>query len=227
MRRQVTTELLDSNQGTTDEVSESLRDLDRVNLLFGGISSYIHLLRRIADHSGRRKLSLLDVGSGSGYLPISASDRLRKNGVSVQVTLLDRVRNHMPRNGVPLLVGDALEMPVSDGSFDVVSCSLFLHHLDPEQVLRFAAEALRVARVAVLISDLIRSRMHLLLTYLGFPLLWSRLSRHDGPASVRRAYTIPEARELLSRSSAAQIEIQHLYLCRMGVLLWKEPAVTT
>ena len=33
---------------------------------------------------------------------------------------------------------------------DIVSCCLFLHHLEPLQVARYLAEARRVARVAVL-----------------------------------------------------------------------------
>ena len=85
----------------------------------------------------------------------------------------------------------------------------------------FAREALRVCRRAVLINDLIRSRTHLALVYLGLPLFRSRITWHDAPASVRRAYTVDEMRELLSRLPAQRIEMSRHYLYRMGVLVWK------
>ena len=81
--------------------------------------------------------------------------------------------------------------------------NLVAHHFEPEVVERVACEALRVARVAVLINDVIRSRVHLALTYAGLPLFRSRLTWHDAPASVRRAYTLEEMRSIVSRNRCA------------------------
>ena len=50
--------------------------------------------------------------------------------------------------------------PSADYSFDLVSCSLFAHHLEPTDLARFAIEALRVSRCAVLINDLVRHPLH-------------------------------------------------------------------
>jgi hypothetical protein len=66
--------------------------------------------------------------------------------------------------------------------------------------------------------------MHLALSYLGFPLYRSRITRHDAPASVRRAYTEDEVRQMLARvAEPASIEIERFYLYRMGVIVWKQP----
>jgi hypothetical protein len=54
--------------------------------------------------------------------------------------------------------------------------------------------------------------------YAGFPLFRSKLTRNDGPASVRAAYTPAEIRELLP---GMNIEIRNHYLYRMGVIVWK------
>jgi hypothetical protein len=83
------------------------------------------------------------------------------------------------------------------------------------------SEGLRVSRTAVLINDLRRSTVSLALTYLGFPLFRSRMTRHDAIASVRRAYTIAELRNILDQVSAHQIEARQHYLFRMGVIIWK------
>ena len=95
---------------------------------------------------------------------------------------------------------DALSAPFADSSFDLVSCSLFVHHLSPEVVVEFAREALRVCRLAVLVNDLVRHPLHLALAYAGAPLYRSRITRNDAPASVKQAYTVEEMSELFCRT---------------------------
>ena len=118
-------------------------------------------------------------------------------------------------------MGDAMRLPFRDDSFDVVSSSLFAHHFEPEVLPLLLKEALRVSRRAVLVNDLVRSRLHLLLVYLGLPLFRSRITWHDAPASVRRAYTIGEMRSMLSEVQAERVDISEYFLFRMGVLIWK------
>jgi ubiquinone/menaquinone biosynthesis C-methylase UbiE len=139
------------------------------------------------------------------------------------VTDLDRVRTHLLR-GNRAVVADALVLPFPDSSFDLVSCSLFAHHLEPSDLAHFASEALRVSRCAILINDLVRHPLHLALVYAGFPLMRSYVSRVDGLASVRRAYVPEEMRQILSSAAkpAPRVEISRHFLFRMGVIAWKE-----
>ena len=116
---------------------------------------------------------------------------------------------------------EALQLPFHDNALDVVSCSLLAHHFSPGRMQQFAGEMLRVCRQAVIINDLIRSRLHLALVYAGLPLFRSRLTWHDAPASVKQAYTTDEIRCLLSEVPARRIDVSTHYLYRMGVLLWK------
>ena len=68
------------------------------------------------------------------------------------------------------MAGDALALPFRNASFDLVSCNLFAHHLSSEQAIQFVNEALRTCRIAVLVNDLVRHRLHLALVYAGLPL---------------------------------------------------------
>ncbi len=221
MQRRVTAELLDEDLGSPQEIAASLADLRRINCWFGGVHTTVSLLRRLAYQSSCRALSLLEVGAGAGDVPLAAQRTLNRDGIALQVTLLDRAWSHLPGNGVPAVVGEALHLPFRDETFDVVSCCLLAHHFEPDQLQHFATEALRVCRRAVLINDLIRSPLHLALVYMGFPLYLSPITRHDGPASVRRAYTRAEMHELLRNVPARKLEISAHYLYRMGILLWK------
>src|SRR5579885_895885 len=76
MRRHVVPERLDSDAGTPHEVLTSLDDLQRINTLFGGVTSTAKLARRVATETGTNTLSLLEVASGNGFVPKTANDWL-------------------------------------------------------------------------------------------------------------------------------------------------------
>jgi len=228
MKRVPTTELLDSDAGKPAEIATSLSDLRRINRWFGGVATTRHMIEHVAHKLGVSTLSLLEVAAGSGDVPEVTRRRLAEKGLKLEVTLLDREQSHLnggaPSNG-KAVVGDALVLPFPDASFDLVGCGLFAHHLAPSQLIAFVNEALRACRVAVLINDLVRHPLHLALVYAGYPLYRSRLTRHDGPASVRQAYTAEEMRNMLAESRAARVEVSLHYLFRMGVIAWKEQFV--
>ncbi len=220
MKRVVTPELLDAEGWTQPELGTALADLDRINRWFGGIGTMVAMLERVARKVRARELSMLDVGGAGGDLARDAAERLRHRGVGLSIAVADRAASHLDPT-LPAVASDATALPFRDNSFDVVGCSLLAHHLSPEQVHRFAGEALRVCRVAALINDLRRSPVHLALVYAGFPLFRSPLTRNDGPASVRAAYTPDEIRGLL-KDLPARVEISNRYLYRMAVIAWKQ-----
>jgi ubiquinone/menaquinone biosynthesis C-methylase UbiE len=221
MQRKVIPEWLDDDKGSPAEVAASLNDLRHINDWFGGTRTTVALLQSVADDAAERTLSLLEIAAGAGHVPLATQRALSRHGVQLQVTLLDRMQSHLPGNGVRAVSGDALRLPFRDGAFDVVSSSLFVHHLEPDALRESTREALRVCRRAVLINDLIRSPVHLALTYAGLPLFRSRITRHDAPASVRRAYTRAEMHHMLEGLPARKVTISRHFLYRMGVLLWK------
>ena len=221
MKRRPIAELLDTDSGTPEEIAASLSDLKRINSWFGGVSTTQALVLRVVQQSGLRRLSLLEVASGAGYVPRRVRGNLEKRGIELDVTLLDRRSSHLdhfPRS----IAGDVLSLPFRNQSFDLVSSTLFIHHLRPDQLVQSVREALRVCRRAVLINDLQRSRLHLWMVYAGLPLFRSRITWHEAPASVIQAYTPAEMQDMLKEVPGARLEISGHYLYRMGVILWKD-----
>lgn len=200
-----------------------------MNRWFGGVSTTRDLIQRVACSTGKKQFSVLDVAAAFGEVTALAGKALTRRGITLDLTLLDRAPCHL-RRGTPSLVADALALPFRDGSFDLVSCNLFAHHLAPPDLATFAKEAMRVSRHALLINDLVRHRLHLALVYAGFPLMRSKVSRLDGVASVRRAYVPEEIQGILASAfpsqTAPQIEIFRHFLFRMGVIVWKDPSGT-
>jgi hypothetical protein len=223
MRRVNIPEILDSDSCRSEEIAASLRDMSRINRWFGGVATTRRMIERVASTTGKKHFTMLEVAAGFGEVPKIAAQQLARKGITLDITYLDRAHSHLLR-GDCAVVADALALPFLDSTFDLVSSSLFAHHLQPAELARFGAEALRVSRCAVLINDLIRSPMHLALVYAGFPLLRSYVSRFDGPASVRRAYVPEEMRGIITSGVEldTRVDISRHFLFRMGAIIGKE-----
>ena len=231
MERIVEDEWLDDDRGTPAEIDAALHAISLANRRFGGMRLHARLLKQALTHAPReQRPHILEVASGRADVLQAALLRL---GVAAQVapevTLLDRSAAHLPDprawpSALPtprMLAGDALALPFPDASVDIVSCCLFLHHLEPPQVARYLAEALRVARVAVVINDLERTPVHYRLAMLNRLIDPSRISRHDGPVSVRRAYTYSELSRMLANTGSSFV-LKRAWLYRLGAILWSD-----
>jgi hypothetical protein len=86
--------------------------------------------------------------------------------------------------------------------------SLTLHHLPPDAAVTALGEMRAAARLAVVVNDLVRSRVSLAIVWIATRLLaCHRISRHDGPLSVRRAYSPEELRSLAEKAGILRMSI--------------------
>ena len=208
-----TEELLDEHDAPRAEMERSLRDLRRINRWLGGVSIYRRLLERAAPLR-----SVVDVGAGT-------ADQVGSVDVPMRIALdfkLDHL-TYLRDAPVHRVVGDARHLPFRDDSIDAVTSAHFFHHFSPEDNVVILREALRVARKAVVINDTRRHYAPLLFIRLVSALrLVGRITRYDGPASVRRGYTIDEARAIAQRTGAGRAEVRRAFPFRFGLLLWKQ-----
>ena len=222
-------ELLDSDHWSGDEVACALGAIGRVNRFYGGHRMHKRLFQRVCSQFNLKKLQVLEVAAGYADVLQAASLMLKKQNVSLEISLLDRCAQHLPQSHnwhkdlhpPTLMTGDALDLELPDNSVDIVSCCLFLHHLSVDEARVFLREALRVSRVAVLINDVERKRVNYFLSLLQRFMDPSRLSRHDGPASVRQAYTYREMEDLLQETRCSY-ELERGFLYRLGAIAWKQ-----
>jgi ubiquinone/menaquinone biosynthesis C-methylase UbiE len=223
-------EWLDADLGSPAEIASALRSLRWVNRLFGGNRMHRRLLLRSASGVSRNgDLQLMEVASGRADVLQAAVRHLLWPKERLHITLLDRSAQHLPTadegwgSSLPRperLTADALDIPLPDNSVDIVSNCLFLHHLSEAGVAEYLREALRVARVAVVVNDLERHWLHYRLACLMSVADPSRLSRHDGPVSVRQAYTRDELAEFAT-AMGHRFELYRGYLFRLGLIVWK------
>jgi ubiquinone/menaquinone biosynthesis C-methylase UbiE len=225
MRRVPSVELLDYDVGSPDEVRMQLDDLWRINRWLGGVSSNLRLLGRFFQRTGKHPVRVLEVGAGDGRLAGRLGRELRRQGIQSEFVVLDRRLSHLllglpDARGLHRLAADALALPFPDGTFDLATCNLFFHHFSGEAALRLLRALGSVAREAVLVSDLARHWLPYLFIRTAPCVTRNPMSRQDGAASVRQAYTRKELGELAAAAGFTDFEVFRLAPFRLGLVIW-------
>jgi SAM-dependent methyltransferase len=226
--RQRRPELMDGPDLDSVEHARALIGLGRINWVSRSAAIYWPELRRIASAHSGAPLRVLDLASGGGDVPLALACRAMKSRLDLRIEGCDRsfeatqfASEQAAVRGVPVRFFslDALADEIPSG-YDVIISSLFLHHLAEDDAVGLLERMARAAEKAIMINDLIRGSLEYALAWVGCRLLSSSpIVRHDGPVSVRAAFTLPEVREL-----AASAGLHHLHLTRRWpgrfLLLW-------
>jgi SAM-dependent methyltransferase len=207
-------ELLDDLEGISGDALEStLRDIRRANIF--GLGTWViehHLARLLGDLSPGQPVRLLDLATGSADIPEQVCRWATRRGIDLSVVATDisepilRVaRRRINKAGfadkVSFVLCDAVQPPFADGAFDVVTCSLAFHHFNLQQAQTALSQMSRLARRAFIVNDIYRSHgAWLMARFLAHSTTLNSLTRHDGPASVLRAFTPAEMVRLLKNA---------------------------
>ena len=199
-------ELLDAPELDLAKLRENLDDIYRLNRLTGTTARLLrHVTRLVAGVPGT--LRVLDVGTGSADIPVALVRWARRSSRIIRVTALDLSPQvaHIAQEriaGYPeieVVVGDGRQLPCRAGSYHAAVCSLTLHHLGPADAIALLRSLDRATSRGFVVSDLTRGQVAYWSTWLAVHALTRhRLTRHDGPLSVRRAYTLGEMRQLVA-----------------------------
>jgi SAM-dependent methyltransferase len=202
------------------DLAASLADVDRINAWCGGHWLTLReVTRRLETLPRARPLVVLDVGGGRGDLALRLVAWARRRRRALRVLVLDRdpaaaalARQHCARAPeITVIQGDATALPLREGGVDVAVSVLTVHHLDPDGAATMLAEMRAAARVAIVVNDLLRGRLSWLGAWLVTRLFARHpVSRHDGPLSVRRAYSVAELEGL-----AGKARLQHVHVRRV------------
>jgi SAM-dependent methyltransferase len=201
------TELLDDPASDPSDVVRSLRNIARANRWFGGAAAVRWGLERaLAGVPRGAVLTLLDLGTGMGDIPLACARWAERRGIRLLPIGLERSRiaARLARDaGVRTIVADAGAPPLGPRSVDVVLLSQVAHHFDPDSVVALFRTADRLARRAVIVCDLRRSRIALAGFAAGSVLLgFDAITRADGRTSIRRGFSAAELSALLARAGA-------------------------
>lgn len=203
-----------------------LTELERLNALLGVRRFVWHHLRRFV-RPADRTLTVADVATGGADLPRAFALWGRNRGVAVRTIGID---NHpttaliaRDRSAsfpeIRVVLGAAGALPLGDGSVDVAVFTSALHHLTQLDAVAALRELNRVGGRGFIVTDLVRAwGAYLGARALSILLLRSPLTRTDGPRSVLRSYTLPEARALIAEAGLSGVEVTRGPLFRLAMV---------
>ena len=195
-RRVIRQEWLDD--APPHEAEQSLRDLERINRIAGGHEVLRKSLYGLFEADAA--WTLLDVGAATGDMGRVVTGQYP----NARVTSVDYRHHHVAAAPPPRLVADAFALPFPARAFDIVHCSLFLHHFSDAQVITLLRSFGATARRYVVLNDLERHPLaYWFLPATRWIFRWHPLTLHDGPISVAAAF---KPAELASLAIAAGLQ---------------------
>ncbi len=207
----------------------ALDGLARLNAASGAFRYLWAPIAELARSTKGRPLRVLDVATGGGEFPVTLMHWARRAGLPIEAAGCDRSETALEYGrrtavavGVPVTFfpQDVLSGPLPSG-YDVVTCSLFLHHLDEGEAVRLLRAMAAAAGRLVLVNDLARGRLNYLLIWLATRVLTrSPVVRTDGPLSVRAAFTPREALSLAEKAGLTGATVRRCFPCRF-LLTWR------
>jgi SAM-dependent methyltransferase len=218
-------ELMDGPDLEPARHASALKALARVNALSLTASAVWAEIRRMRPN-GTRPLRILDVACGGGDVVVALARKAARSGVRLEVHGCDvspfavaYAREAARRKAVEahFFQQDALASPIPDG-YDLVCSSLFLHHLSEREAVRFLRSMAAAGR-SLLVQDLVRGRVGYVMALLTLHVVSrSDVARVDGPRSVRSAFTLPEAEELVRRAGLEGAAVRRCWPQRWQIL---------
>ena len=223
LTRNRSAELMDQPDLPEDQHRHALQGLARLNRFTGIARQMFGHLRRLAIENEQQPLRVLDIASGSGDLPIDWAVRAAKQQLPIEITALDisevAVAQQLRRAKAANVKINAVQADCLTESLPtehhVVTSSLFMHHLDPPDVITLLAAMHKAATKRVVICDLERSRLNLGLVKIGaHALTRSHVVHTDAALSVHGAYTIDEFTDLIDRAVNVRPPLKRVFPCR-------------
>jgi len=229
VRRVTAPELMDEPELDEEELGRSLCDLRAVNRWLGGRRTALRRVRELLADAPPGRYRILDVATGSGDIPLAIAEHNWGGGREVEVTATDLhpqtlARGRERAGGHPRVRverADALDLPYEDDAFDISLCSTALHHFEEQDAVQILREMARVSTLGIVVNDLRRSPLGLLGAHLLAATVWrrSRFTRHDGPVSVRAAFTPAEVLRLAERAGILEARARREPVFRLSLTI--------
>jgi 2-polyprenyl-3-methyl-5-hydroxy-6-metoxy-1,4-benzoquinol methylase len=195
-------ELMDRLQPVSSELERDLQNLRQLNRWFGSHRLVLHFVRRWVKSGDR--VRIVDLATGSGDIPRLIVDHARNVGAPVEIDALDRQSATLEiaralsaaYPEISYIDADILKWKPAD-PYDIVLCSLALHHLSNEDAVTLLRHCRDLSRKFVLVSDLRRGLLATIGIYLLTALVFrDPMTKYDGRLSAARAFSFSEMRGL-------------------------------
>ena len=223
-------ELIDDPQANPVELQSALRYIHFVNRSLGGYSALISgLSTLIQKNPAKQQWNILDLGCGAGQeLRVmqewsgKISQNIQYTGLDISECALEVAKADPQLSNVSFICADALDPAFDYSPYDIVTGTLFFHHLTTDQIMQLVKKW-NQQKVAVLMNDLHRSPVAWILFNIFARITAAPyMALHDGSISIQRAFSKNDLSSFATSGGFNHYSVQWRWAYRYLLLLWHE-----
>ena len=221
-------EIMDRAGNEPKLLRADLHVLEGINRFLGGYRIPLLYLREFSRSlQSEKALTILDLATGAADVPRAIAMWARARRLKVAITAVDGNPEILPITHenvadwpeIRVEQQNLLALPYPAASFDVVLCSLALHHFSEPDAVAILRSINHIARGGWIINDLRRNRIAISLSKLmARTIITNPIARFDAPASCERAFTIAEWRAMATRAGMHHFTIRRHRFFRMALV---------
>ena len=191
-------EIMDDFELVGDELQDALDKIAKINQLLGGNKLTLEGVKAlIKNYSKDTLITIFDIGCGNGDMLRYIADYGFKNGYKFNLIGIDAnafTINHAKNlstdySSISYKCIDIFESEFEIEYYDIVLCTLTLHHFKNEEILNLIRQFYKNTKIGIVINDLQRSAIsYRLFQALCFVFNLNKMSREDGLVSILRGF---------------------------------------
>jgi len=230
-QRHTETEIMDDLNFKGEVLDKTLQEIKMINKWLGGDTVTLNAVKEVAAVTPQISFSIADIGCGGGDTLCMLADYSRKNKLLLELKGVDAnayiteyaTRNTADYPEINYQCANVFSAEFNQQQFDIISCSLFCHHFNDDELVKLLAQLKQQAKLAVVINDLHRHPF----AYYSIALIASLFSksymfRYDSKLSVLRAFKKKELKAILEKAGYSSFSIQWKWAFRYKVIAWSK-----
>ena len=191
-------EIMDDFMMEGEVLREALDKIAKINQLLGGNKLTLQGVKRLLEQKQiHEEITIVDVGCGNGDMLRTLAEYGMKNNLKLKLVGIDANQftiNHamdlsIKYPNISYRSEDIFDKKFSELKYDVVLCTLTLHHFKEEEILNIMNTFYTNAKLGVVINDLHRSSVaYRLFQLVCMVFRLNDMSREDGLTSILRGF---------------------------------------
>lgn len=231
-QRSLKEEIMDDFFCQGEVVDQTLHEIHQINAYLGGDHLSLQALKKLVERHPKKKYSIVDLGCGSGdTLKLFAKWGARHHkdfnliGVDANEYITDYAKKNCKKYAnIKFLTENIMNDNFRKERYDIAHASLFLHHLQEEEIVELFKQLLDQVEIGIVINDLHRHWISYLFTK-HFITRWSKseMVKYDSVLSVERSFIRSELEKYLKMADIQNYTLNWRWAYRWELVIWKQP----